>query len=189
MGCSATKEKEDLKNGTASRGGKPEVGKDEPDYAANCCTARDEAEVGPPKSALKKRHGVSETSIATPVDSQGSRRPGRLSSAPPRSDSDDEGEQIDRSFVKEDLTGSFHNLSFVSEKGDCRIEKGVMAASAPKIHAPNSDKGSSRAQSECCAMSHHDSDNDLVLACIDCGNVIDEHAAGQLCPVTARLHA
>ncbi|CCW70570.1 unnamed protein product [Phytomonas sp. Hart1] len=38
-------------------------------------------------------------------------------------------------------------------------------------------------------LSPHDSDNDLVLICLDCGMTIDEESVGIVCPLTAKLHA
>lgn len=38
------------------------------------------------------------------------------------------------------------------------------------------------------ALSPHESDDDLVLICVDCGSEILDAVAGEVCPVTGKLH-
>lgn len=137
---------------------------------------------------MKKRTEPQEPVASTPRG--GPEREDCVTSGPSADSANDKAAKdiMDRSFVKEELTGSFHNHNPFTLKGDCRIEKGVMAPSTLKIPASSSDGASSKTPSEMTMLSAHSSDDDLVLICMDCGREINEQESGMLCPVTAKLH-
>lgn len=104
-------------------------------------------------------------------------------------------DQDDRSFMGSDLNSSFRNSSFISDKGDCRVDKLGFIAPTPllfqQIVASPERVPTTRpcVDADLISISSHSSDCRLVLICIDCGMEVTESSNGAVCPLTAKLHA